>query len=226
MLKSRFLSLHLTLGPVVLLGSLFLFCVIAENVMNGNTLTSLDNQIAQWLHAHSTPILTQCLLILTHLHDPISISFMVALLASFLIWKKKWYEVIAVLLAIPGGMLLNLLVKQVFQRARPTFEESLIMLTTYSFPSGHVAATTLFYGMLAVLMISKTQTKTWTACIVLMSFVMVVLVAFSRLYLGAHYLSDVLAAFLEGIAWLAFCLTAIHRCRVYHEKKLKENNHS
>lgn len=219
-----FLGLHLTVGTLVLIGAGLLFGIIAENVVSGNEFTIVDAQIAQWLHAHSTPFLTQCLLILSHLHDPITISFMVALMASFLIWKKRWWEVWVVLLVVPGGMLLNLLVKQGFQRARPTFEQPLVMLTTYSFPSGHVAATTLFYGMLAALLITQTPTWSRAICIFLIAFTMVVLVAFSRMYLGAHYLSDVLAAFVEGIAWLALCLTAIHTYRVYHEtKKGKEN---
>lgn len=203
-------GLHFTVGTTVIVIAGSLFGVIAENVVSGDSLTILDAQVAHWLHAHSTPIVTQCLLLITHLHDPIIISFMVALIAFFLIWKKRWYEVFTVLLVVPGGMLLNLLVKQVFQRARPTFEQPLVILTTYSFPSGHVVATTLFYGMLAALLISQAHKWTRNAFVVLIAFALVALVAFSRLYLGAHYLSDVLAGFLEGLTWLAFCLTAIH----------------
>ena len=217
MLKQRSFCIHLTVGLVVLISSVFTFSVIAENVVNGNGFTIADVKIAQWLHAHSTPLLTQCLLVVTHLHDPISISLMVVLLSSFLIWKKKWYEFIAILLVVPGGMLLNLLIKEMFQRARPIFEQPFIMLTTYSFPSGHVAATTLFYGMLAALLISKTQTRIQSAFIVVIALAMIILVAFSRLYLGAHYFSDVLAAFFEGTAWLALCLTAVHTYRVYRD---------
>lgn len=210
LLKQRFLNVDLTFVYVVMLSSVFIFSVIAENVVNGNGFTWVDVEAAQWLHAHNTPILTQCLLIVTHLHDPITISLMVTLLAFFLIWEKRWHEVIAVVLVVPGGMLLNLLVKEAFKRTRPIFEQPFIILNTYSFPSGHVAATTLFYGMLTVLLISKAQTKICSALIVLIAFAMIILVAFSRLYLGAHYLSDVLGAFFEGIAWLGLCLIAVH----------------
>jgi undecaprenyl-diphosphatase len=51
---------------------------------------------------------------------------------------------------------------------------------------------------------------------------MVILVAFSRMYLGAHYLSDVLAAFLEAMIWIVLCLTSIHNYRVYHSTKLRQ----
>ena len=217
-----FLGLHLTVGTVALIVAGLLFVIIAENVVSGDAFSIVDAQIAQWLHAHSTPVMTQCLLILTHLHDPVTISFMVALLASFLIWKKRWCEVLTVLLVVLGGMLLNLLIKQAFQRARPTFDQPLVMLTSYSFPSGHVAATTLFYGVLAALLISQTYTCGRAVLILLLAFSMVIMVAFSRMYLGAHYLSDVLAAFLEGIAWLALCLTIIHTYRVYREIKKRQ----
>ena len=224
--KQGFLGLHLTLGITVLLAAGLLFASIAENVVIGGALTVIDTQFAQWLHAHNTPAVTNFLLVITQLHDPITISFMVALLALYLIWKKWWYGVWCVLLVVPGGMLLNLLIKQQFQRTRPSFEHPLVMLTTYSFPSGHVAATTLFYGVLAALLIyqNTTQKPAWkrTACILLITFAMIMLVAFSRLYLGAHYLSDVLAAFLEAIVWLTFCLTVIQTYRLYQLEKNKK----
>ena len=213
----HFLGLHLTVGILVLALAGLLFGLIADHVVSGDRLTRIDSHIAEWLHMHSTPVLTKCLLILTHLHDPIVLSLIVALITLYLVWKKCWYGILTLLLVVEGGMLINLLAKHFFQRARPTFDEPLVILTTYSFPSGHVAATTLFYGALAAMLIS--QKPPWHRAIYILTaaFVMVVLVAFSRLYLGAHYLSDVMAAFLEAIAWLALCLTAIHTYRVYHK---------
>ena len=110
-------------------------------------------------------------------------------------------------------MLLNVLIKHVFGRARPSFSEPFLVLTSYSFPSGHVVGTTLFYGVLAAFLVSKINAWTWRALVVLLAFVMVALVALSRVYLGVHYLSDVLAAFAEGVAWLAIFFTALHSLR-------------
>ena len=204
----------LTLGIIVLVIAGLLFGLIAENVMRAGALTVLDIHIAQWLHAHGSPGLTQCLLIVTHLHDPLVISPVAALITVILFWKKRWCAGLAVIFAVQGGMLLNLLVKQQFHRARPSFENPLITLTTYSFPSGHVVASTVFYGALAALLISRTCSPGRTFYFFMMALAMIVLVAFSRLYLGAHYLSDVLAAFLEAVAWLALCLTVIQSYRV------------
>lgn len=69
---------------------------------------------------------------------------------------------------------------------------------------------TVLYGVLAAFIVSRTQAWRWRVFVVLAALFVVVLVAFSRLYLGAHYLSDVLGAWAEGIAWLALCLTGVH----------------
>ena len=107
-------------------------------------------------------------------------------------------------------MLLNVVLKYAFHRTRPSFDDPLLMLTTYSFPSGHVAGATLLYGVMAAMVIAKTTAWRWRVTTVLAAIMMVALVALTRVYLGAHYLSDVIAAFAEGVAWLTLCLTGIH----------------
>ena len=85
-------------------------------------------------------------------------------------------------------------------------------LASYSFPSGHTAATTLFYGFLVLLLLRRPgQSALRRGAIVVGAVVMVLLVATSRVYLGAHYLSDVLAAMLEGVLWLALCVALLKR---------------
>lgn len=194
------------LGLIILASAGTLFALIAENVVNGGALTIVDQEIAQWLHAHSTTMLTQCLLVITHLHDPWVLSPVAGLITLYYIWKKRWFAALSVLLVVQGGMLLNLLAKHAFQRVRPTFDDPLITLATYSFPSGHVVASTVFYGTLATLLILQKPALNRAVYIFSIAFSMVTLVAFSRMYLGAHYLSDVLAAFLEAMIWVVLCL--------------------
>lgn len=153
------------------------------------------------------------MLLISNLHGIVGISILAAVMALFLIWKRGWYWLLALVLALPGGMLLNLLTKHAFGRARPSFSDPILALTTYSFPSGHVAASTLFYGVLAAFIVARIDAWRWRVLIVLLAFLLVALVALSRVYLGVHYLSDVLAALVESIAWLALCLTAVHTLR-------------
>lgn len=210
-----YLGLELTAGAAVLIGAAWLFGGIAEDVVNGDPLTLVDVRVVQWFHAHATPQLTQAMLALTHLHDTGPVTLAVVLIAVYLAWKRDWYGLIRVSLTVPTGMLLNVLMKLAFHRARPSFDNPLLVLQTYSFPSGHVAGATLLYGVVAALLISKIKAWRWRVVIAFAALTMVALVALSRVYLGAHYPSDVLAAFAEGVAWLALCLTGLHTHRAH-----------
>ncbi|MEO6959135.1 MAG: bifunctional DedA family/phosphatase PAP2 family protein [Burkholderiaceae bacterium] len=205
-----YLGLQLTLGALIMIGAGWLFGGISEDVIHGDPLTVVDVHVAQWLHEHMTPLLTQSMLILTDSHGTLAISIFVVITALALTWKRDWYWLLTLMEAVPGGALLNELLKHAFQRARPTFDDPLLTLVSYSFPSGHTVTSTLFYGVLAALIISKTPIWRWRVLTAMGAFALVALVAFSRIYLGVHYLSDVLAGFAEGIAWLALCLTATH----------------
>ena len=204
-----YLGLHLTLGALVLIGASWLFGGIAEDVLSGDPLTVVDDQVANWFHAHSTPVLTRLMLLITHLHSTAGISAFVLLFALFLMAKRDWYWLMSLVIIVPSGMLLNMAMKYAFHRVRPHFDDAILTLTTYSFPSGHAASVTLFYGVLAAYMVRQVGEWRRRVLIVLGAFLIIVLVALSRIYLGVHYLSDVLAAFAEAVAWLALWLTAI-----------------
>ena len=120
------------------------------------------------------------------------------------------YWLIGIGLSVPLGMLLNVLMKYAFHRTRTSFDDPLLALTTYSFSSGHVAGATLFYGVMAVMVISRTAASRWRVVAVLDAITMVALVALTRVCLGVHCLSDVLAGSAEGVAWLMLCLIELH----------------
>jgi undecaprenyl-diphosphatase len=109
-----------------------------------------------------------------------------------------------------GGMALNLLLKQAYARARPHFDDPWVTHASYSFPSGHTSAAVLLYGVLAAFLVAHFYDwRQRTACLV-GAFLAVALVAFSRMYLGAHYLSDIVAAVCSSLVWLVLCLSAVH----------------
>ncbi len=194
-------------------GAIGIFVDLAEDVETADRITVSDLQWANWLHAHATPALTDVMLAVSTLHDMLSISVLTILLAIFLIRGRERDWLLGLMMVVPGGMVINTLFKFLFARARPHFIDPIVTLTSYSFPSGHVAGSTLFYGFVAAFLISHTYSTALHIAAVIGALLMVALVAASRLYLGAHFFSDVIAAFFEGFAWLGLCLVGIHLIR-------------
>ncbi|MEP7138736.1 MAG: phosphatase PAP2 family protein [Caldimonas sp.] len=203
------LGLQLATGALALIAAAWLFGAIAEDVVTGDRLTVVDVELARWLHERATPALTRWVLVVTNLHSTIAISCYGAVLALLFAFRRHWRRVVALLVCLAGGLALNVLMKLAFHRARPVFDHPLLTLSSYSFPSGHVAGATIFYGLGVVFVFM--QTRRWRPRIaaLVVAGLAITVVAFSRTYLGVHYLSDVAAAFAEGVAWLAVSLTAL-----------------
>ena len=205
-------GLHLTQGVLLLLLAAWIFGRIADQVIGESTTLGwihwLDLQLAQYLHAQATPMLTTLMLLITHLHGIVGISILGVLLGAYFAWKKAPDWLLTTALALPGGMLLNVLLKYTFVRARPSADDAILTLATYSFPSGHTAASALLYGIIAAYLVCLTPRPGVRCAIIAAAVLMVALVGASRIYLGVHYASDVLAAVAESCGWLAVCITA------------------
>ena len=205
------LGLHLTVGLALLFSATYAFHELAEAMRRQAGVAAFDLQLAQWLHAHAFEPLTTVMLALTNLHSPAGITVLGLLLAVWFWRRGDLYWLATLLLALPPGMLLNVALKHSYQRARPWVDEPLLTLATYGSPGGHTVGAALFYGVLA----SYLMMRGWRWLPLIGAPLMVLLVACSRMYLGVHYLSDVLAAMAEGVAWLAICITGVStwRCR-------------
>ncbi len=206
-------GLHMTIGLAVMVVATGLFGYVAAAVFTNPAVVLFDTQVANWFHQYARSAWTPAMLFITHWHQQPGILLMAAVLAAYLYRRGAHYWVATVILAVPGGMLLNVLLKYSFQRARPVFDDPVVTLATYSFPSGHAAGATVFYGVLAAYLVCASARWSTRVALVAAAVFMVALVAFSRVYLGAHYLSDVLAAMAVGSAWLAVCITAMSTLR-------------
>lgn len=217
-------GLHLTVGVAMLLAAMAIFARLADAVVAGAPITQLDVEVAHWLHVHARQggLLRDFLMVMTTIHRTPGMLVMTFLVGIWLYRRGHRYWIVALISAVPGGMLLNVALKHTFERARPHFEEPIVALSTYSFPSGHAMAATVLYGLLACYAARHARTAVGRVVPFVLAALMIATVAFSRLYLGAHYLSDVLAAFAEGCGWLAVCLTAaatLNRRRALRQRR-------
>ena len=208
-----YLGLHLTIGVLSIIGASWLFGGIAHDVVAGDPLTVIDKNVAEWFHKRLTPGLTTTMQLMTGLASPAWVTGVAMVTALVLWWKRYLYRLLALVLVLSGGMVLDFLLKIIFHRNRPSFTDSFLLFNGYSFPSGHTMAATLLYGLLAVFAVIALESWRWRVGAVLGAFVLVLLVGFSRVYLGAHYPSDVLGAAAAGFAWLALSLTAVDTLR-------------
>jgi len=184
--------------------------LISENLINHRPLTVVDAQLSNWLQLHRFSGLTSAMLAITSLGASVLVICLTVGFVIYLLSRHRYYWIAAVLSSVFGGMLLNRLLKFVFQRPRPSFTDPLPTLSGYSFPSGHTMAATVFFGVVAAYLVAQTPDWRRRVLITLAASLIIGLIGFSRIYLGAHYLSDVLGAMAEGLAWLALCLTVVY----------------
>jgi len=214
-----FPGMRLTIGVAVVIGACWVFGEITEGVVTGDPFTNVDRRTAAFFHVNATPLLIRIMIAISFLGSGPFLSAVAGAGAVYLVWRQSWYRLLALLLVVPGGAIIDVVVKHLIQRQRPVFENPIATLNSYSFPSGHTMGATLFYGLMAALAVREFQKwkPKWGA--ILGAVVIVFLVGFSRICLGLHYLSDVLGAMAAGVAWLALCLTAVETFRRRREKQ-------
>jgi undecaprenyl-diphosphatase len=173
-----------------------------------NPLAGTDHGLAGWFHERLTPAFVSVLHAFTEFGSGEWIGLVVFGLVLFFVWKRWWSSLVTLIVAVPGGMLLNEWVKVLVHRQRPFLDGPFVDWSGYSFASGHTIGATLLYGQLLLFVLPALKGRHWRLLSSLSAISLITLVGFSRIALGAHFLTDVLAAIFFGIMWLAFCLFA------------------
>ncbi len=198
----------------MLLGSwLVLFLFLAFDFVAIDRISVVDHEIAAWFHGHLTRPFIDLMLAWSDVGSPLWIAGITSIVVLILILTKRWYGLLAIVLTVPGGMLFHHLIQIIVHRHRPFRHSEFLDLGGYSFPSGHTMAATLLYGLLAVFAILLWKGWHWRMLAILGALLAIALVGFSRIALGAHYLTDVLGAIVGGTSWLILCLLVVERTR-------------
>jgi len=195
----------LAILAVVFAAAVAAFGHVVEDYLTGDPIVRWDVEFARWLHEHSSGTLVDVFQILTWAGNAIVLALITAVALALLLRRRLLGTAVLVLAVAAGIELLNAGLKLVFHRPRP--ELAFIHLDTYSFPSGHAAGSAAIYTLLAVL-VAKRLGPGGRVLVGLGTVALLLVIGFSRLYLGAHYLSDVLAGLSLGLAWTAGWLFA------------------
>lgn len=197
---------------MVLVGGLA-FGALAYNVEIQGPLTQTDVSLARSLHtaaANSPPYMMEIMLFGFFLGKELPIVIAVILVLYFL-HKHLWREIAMVAIGMGGGGLLWYLLIRVFDRARPELQAGPLIVTDPSFPSGHTITAILCYGLLAYLLVPRMPSAFWKWFVILSSVLVMLFIGFSRLFVDAHYLTDLLAGYALGLAWAGLVYTTFEK---------------
>jgi len=202
---------------------LALFIIIAVNVI-GHNAAGFDNYVYSAVSKLISPGLTEFMILITFFGSGefFTASAIILIIVFIALLKKGKYSFYTAMIVINLALaaLLNTGIKYIVHRSRPDILR-LIAISGYSFPSGHSMISMSFYGLLIYLCYISFKTRWKYLMISLLAF-LVFLIGLSRIYLGVHYASDVLAGFSLGIFWVGiFSLIIGPKCRKYKETIVK-----
>jgi membrane-associated phospholipid phosphatase len=189
------------------------FLAIALAIDLSAAVAALDANVEMWLHVRATPLVSNAMAAISFLGAPTTLTIVAVAGSLLLLYQRRRAEAATLSTVVLGGNFLNFCLKHLIQRGRPVFDDPIFSLPTYSFPSGHAMASTVFYGLLAIYASVNARQRYAVYVAIAAAVFMVALVSFSRIYLGLHYLSDVMGGIAEGIAWLALSFTVLHYLR-------------
>ena len=211
--RDEYLGLPLTIGFLISALALWIFLGVTEDVLHNDPLTQFDLMLLDWLQAHHGAAGEQIFRAISALGSPLVLITLALGVAVFFLISKHRLLLEGWLLAFVGGALLNSILKNAIQRPRP-HGASASLYHSWSFPSGHAMVSVIGYGMLAyILIILGPRSRRARLAIVGCATLLVLAIGFSRLYLGAHYFSDVVGGYAAGMLWLSACISGLEVTR-------------
>lgn len=217
-IQERWPGLYVVTGFVLSASMLFAFLTLSWKTFLRASTELFDDAFIWLVRYYANPALDQAMLIITDIGFGTGYIGIVGFTLIILAYKRRWSHISALAICLAGAGLLSFLLKNTFQRLRPdTF--FLVTETSFSFPSGHALATMCFYGMLAFFIMRETSSwplRLWVATLTLF---LSLAIGISRIYLGVHYPTDVVAGYAVGFMWLTFCISLLLRYEKQNNSK-------
>ena len=202
--------LPLVFGLIIAAGCWFAFFGVVQDYVAGDPLVQADLRIISFLQAHREPAFNQVMLFLTYLGNWQVITAGSAIFALMIYLARHWWWLSAFATSILGEQLLSQVTKFVVHRDRPNLDNALLPAAGGSFPSGHALVAFAFYGFIACYAVSQSRSLRAKISILAGVIPLILGIGSSRIYLGVHWPSDVIASFALGPAWVATVLTVFN----------------
>ncbi|MBM4764601.1 phosphatase PAP2 family protein [Bacillus sp. B15-48] len=201
-------------GLVVSSACLYIFILLSSELIETKSFL-FDQKVIDTVRMYASPAMDRFMLFITETGTILMFGLLLMISMIWLYVKRKdVWGMLFNFLAVAGGGLLNLWLKNYFERERPNVNR-IAEADGFSFPSGHSMGSITYYGFLGYLVIrSKYKPLTKLGWGILFGF-MILLIGISRIYLGVHYPSDVLAGYMAGIVWLILCISILEMIYFY-----------
>ena len=200
-------SMRLALGTVLFTGmmlaiaAVFFFGWLADEMVEGDT-QRFDETVRAYVHSFAAPGLTSVMQTASFLGSTLFLVIFGVIIVIALYLRKHRRGAILFTITTVGSSLLIFVLKHIFKRVRPEPFFNTILPTSDSFPSGHALGAFCFYGALAAILTARTD-KVWLKILIwTAATAMILLVGISRIYLGVHFPSDVVAGYAVGLIWV------------------------
>ena len=221
-----YVGLHLTVSFLVAAAAIWAGSALLEAVLDNRTLVHYDIVVATWIHRRVNPTGIAVSRLISEIGSPTTMGVIAVIGGAVIVWRRRFTLLIAWIAAFGGGGLLEKLLKVLVHRHRPEFTPTGPDEVSLSFPSGHTMMCTIGVSMvLYALFVPKRFGNPWRGIIAGVGLSLVVCVGVSRVYLGAHYPSDVLGGLSAGAGWVALCVgvrgIAKHQQQLRRERRKK-----
>ena len=197
----EFLSLSLLIGLGTAIGALIFFGWLADEALEGDA-RAFDDATRAAVHQFASPMVTAIMRGFSFVGSTIALTAGTIFVVVRFAMRKWKREAILFALTMIGAGLLNITLKLAFKRPRPVPFFNLSPPESYSFPSGHSLTSAVFFGALAAILTARIKSRQVRAAIWIVSTSMFLLIGLSRIYLGVHYTTDVIAGFAAALIWI------------------------
>ncbi len=200
------------IGLVLVLLGTGLFILFAANVQTNGPLTHLDTQIADRLHSlalRSSPFVRSAMHFTFYLGVH-GVEIIGVLLGLYFIHKRFWPELSMIAITWIGEGAIWRGLSLAFDRPRPEYDTMIYkQMSTPGFPSGHCITAVMCFGLLAYWFVPKMPSLFWKIVVIMVALLLILYIGFGRMFVGAHFLTDVLAGYAIGIAWSGLVYTSV-----------------